>query len=247
MSSGALPSGRSSTATAPRCSHARFKPRTTGGSSSCGACAVLRGGTGAPARPARSRSTSGRDRGVAPRHRETCGAGAHPVQTRPADAGRAEEDADARADRRRDRQRGAVPLPGRPARFAVITSAGTARAIRPDCAANRSRSVREYSLSSIASTRSPPSGRTGPPFRQTAAIRHDPGRGRQGIRSGHRRRIHQAGAGAHSTDERWLPAADSSLAVILRAIDLPTGGGEAIWCRCVCRDRIGKPRNLRAV
>ena len=32
MSSGALPSGRSSTATAPRCSHARFKPRTTGGS-----------------------------------------------------------------------------------------------------------------------------------------------------------------------------------------------------------------------
>ena len=171
MSSGGLPSGRSCTATAPRCLRARFKRRTRAAVPTSSVCSITRRHWRAGSSWLISDTTSGRDRGVAARHRETCRAGAHSVQTRPADAGRAEEDADARADRRRDCQRGAVSLARSLRSFAVITSAGTERVIRPDYAGNRFRSEPEYCLSSTASTRSRPSARTGPAVSPDAAIR----------------------------------------------------------------------------
>ena len=81
----------------------------------------------------------------------------------------------------------------------------------PDCAANRSPSVREYCLSSIASTRSPPCVRTGPPCQRTAAVRVLQEEAGKALDPGHRRRIHRAGAAAHSTNERRFLTADSSL------------------------------------
>ena len=71
-------------------------------------------------------------------------------------------------------------------------------------------------------------------------------RGRQGIRSRHRHAIHRAVAGIDSTNERCSLVADASLqrsgepsAAIRRR--------GASWRRCIRGDRVGQPRDARAV
>ena len=69
----------------------------------------------ARARHVRHRDPGRQDGGAAARHRQARRARAHPVEARPADAGRVPEDPRPSAGRRRDHQRRAVPVSGRAA------------------------------------------------------------------------------------------------------------------------------------
>ena len=80
-----------------------------------------------------------------------------------------------------------------------------------------------------------------------AAIRHAPGRGWQGIRSRHRRAIHQSWCRC-SRHQRTTASCGGFVSPSDPAShQLPFDAVERFGCRCVCRNRFGKPRELRAV
>ena len=140
-SSGAWPSGRSSTVRARRCSRAQFRQRTTTAARHVDRVQYYAATLASQLELPEPGHAGGRDRGVAPRHRKAGRPRTYPVEARAAHAERAEEDADSRSGRRRDRRAPSV-FPARSRRSsAAITSAGTARVILPGCTASRFRSA----------------------------------------------------------------------------------------------------------
>ncbi len=124
---------------------------------------AVRGDAGRSGRPVGPRRAGGAHRGAAARHRQHGGARAHPVEARCAHARGVRARQDSPARRRRDPAQRARSARRSASWCSAITSAGTAWATRPGCAARTFRSARASWRSPTATARCRPIARTARP------------------------------------------------------------------------------------